>query len=201
MSGTMPSRTVEAVITTPVFSPRGADEMAPYPCPKPVLNSALGRVRLAIHRRLAAARALHTTLPLPGTLEETLWEFLRETIPETGVRFRMFLQGKPRAVKPIIREQLFLIAREAIVNALRHSKATKIEVELEYMRWFLSVSVRDNGCGFNPDTVQKTEDWRGLHGMRARAETINAQFEIWSRPRAGTEVRITVRTDVGIAPE
>ena len=129
-------------------------------------------------------------------------EFLREAIPETGVRIPAFLQGKPRAVKPIIRDQLFLIAREAIFNALRHSRATKVEVELEYLRSSLSMSVRDNGCGFNPDTVQEAgNSHRGLRGMRARAETINAQFEIWSRPRAGTEVRVKVRTDVAIAPE
>jgi len=114
----------------------------------------------------------------------------------------MFLQGKPRAVKPIIGEQLFLIAREAIVNALRHSRPTKIEVELEYLRSFLSVSVRDNGCGFDPDRVpQIGNSHRGLRELRASAETINAQFEIWSRPRAGTEVHVAVRTDVAIAPE
>ena len=199
----MSLRTVEAVNTTAaVFFRRVAKEMAPGSCSKPLLNSALHRVRLAIHRRLAAARARNTVLPLPGTLEGTLLEFLREATPETGVGIRMFLEGKPRAVKPIIREQLLLIAREAIVNALRHSRATKIEVDLEYLRCFLRVSVRDNGCGINPDTVQEAGNPRhGIRGMRARAETINAQFEIWSRPRAGTEVRVAVRTDVAIAPE
>ena len=176
--------------------------MAPYPCPTLVLNRALGRVRLAIHRRLAAARAPYTALPLPGTLEDKLLQFLREDIPETGVRIPMLLRGKPRAVKLIIREQLFLVAREAIVNALHHSKATKIEVELEYMRCFMSVSVRDNGCGFNPGAVQEAGNpHRGLRGMRTRAETINARFELWSGPNVGTEVRITVRSDVASAPE
>jgi signal transduction histidine kinase len=176
--------------------------MAPDSRSKPALNRALRRLSLAIHRRLAAARALHTALPLPGTLEESFLEFLREAILETGARIPMLVRGKPRAVKPLVREQLSLIAREAIVNALRHSRATKIEVELEYKRCFLCMSVRDNGCGINPDTVQRARNpHRGLHGMRARAETINAQFEIWSGRRAGTEVRVQVRTDVAIGPK
>jgi signal transduction histidine kinase len=93
--------------------------------------------------------------------------------------------------------QLFLIGREAIMNAFRHSEATKIEVEVQYLRDLLRVFVRDNGCGINPDAVQKESDshW-GLRGMRERAKNIGARFDIASRPGAGTEVHIAVPVDV-----
>jgi len=90
-----------------------------------------------------------------------------------------------------------MIGREAIMNALRHSEATKIEVEVQYLRYLLRVLVRDNGCGINPEAVQRESDshW-GLHGMRGRAENIGARFDIWSRTGAGTEVCVAVPVDV-----
>jgi len=90
-----------------------------------------------------------------------------------------------------------MIGREAVMNALRHSEATKIEVEVQYLRDLLRVLVRDNGCGINPEALQKQSDshW-GLSGMRERAENIGARFDISSRTGAGTEVRVAVPLDV-----
>lgn len=108
----------------------------------------------------------------------------------------MFVQGKPRALKPAIQEQLFFIGREAVINSLRHSEATKIEIEIQYQGNILCVLVRDNGCGIRPEMVPEAKDphW-GLHGMRERAENIGARFGMWSGPRAGTEVRVEVPLD------
>jgi len=87
------------------------------------------------------------------------------------------------------------------MNALRHSTATKIEVEVQYLHDFLCLFVRDNGSGINLDEIQQARNslW-GLRGMRDRAENIGAQFGIWSRPGAGTEVRVAVPVDVAVAP-
>jgi signal transduction histidine kinase len=95
-----------------------------------------------------------------------------------------------------IQEQLFLIGREAVMNALRHSEATQIEVEVHYLRDRLRVCVRDNGCGIDSKAVRNEIDshW-GLRGMRGRAENIGARFDIWSRTGAGTEVCVAVSVD------
>ena len=83
------------------------------------------------------------------------------------------------------------------MNALRHSQATKIEVEVQYLGDLLRVFVRDNGRGIKPEAVQKGSDshW-GLRGMRERAENIGARFGIWSRTGAGTEVCVALPVDV-----
>jgi signal transduction histidine kinase len=158
---------------------------------KPVLSRALRLVRRAIDEGRAAIQGLHTALPLPASLEESFSDLLSELTPVRGGQLRIFIQGKPQVVKPAIREQLFLIGREAVVNALHHSQAATIEVELQYLRRLLRLFVRDNGCGIHPDVVQKARasHW-GLRGMHGRAEQIGAQFGIWSRPGAGTEVRV-----------
>jgi signal transduction histidine kinase len=113
-------------------------------------------------------------------------------MPARGVRLRIFIQGKPRGLTPAIQEELFLIGREAIINALRHSGATKIEVEVQYLRALLCVLVRDNGCGISPGVVHRSRPLRGLRGMRDRAENIGARFGIWSGPASGTEVCVAV---------
>jgi len=141
----------------------------------------------------AAVRGIPTALPQPASLEQAFSDLLREVTPARGVRLGIFIEGKRQALRPAIQEQLFLIGREAVVNALRHSEATKIEVEVRYLHCSVRMFVRDNGCGINPDVVQKKSDaYWGLREMRDRAGTIGAQFGIWSRPGAGTEVRIGV---------
>ena len=79
-----------------------------------------------------------------------------------------------------------MIGREAVMNALRHSEATKIEGEVQYLHDALRVVVRDNGCGINPEAFQRRSDLhRGLCGVRDQAERIGAQFGIRSRPGVG----------------
>jgi len=164
---------------------------------RPALSRALGLVRRAVDEGRAAMRGIHTASPAPSSLEEALSNLLNEVARGRGLRLRIFVQGTPRALNPAIQEQLFKIGREAVMNALRHSEATKIEVEVQYLRDLLRVLVRDNGCGINPEAVQKQSDshW-GLSGMRERAENIGARFDIWSRIGAGTEVRLAVPVDV-----
>ena len=79
------------------------------------------------------------------------------------------------------------------MNALRHSEATKIEVEVQYVGDLVRVFVRDNGRGINADAVQKKSDshW-GLRGMRDRAEDMGGRFEIRNRSDGGTEVGVIV---------
>ena len=145
------------------------------------------------HLGRAAIRRIHAPLPPPASLERAFSDLLHEVRPEHGVRLRISIGGKRQALRPAIQEQLFLIGKEAIVNALRHSKATEVEVEVEYLRCSVCMFVRDNGCGISPDVVQRESDsYGGLREMRDRADTIGAQFGIWSGPGAGTEVRIAV---------
>jgi len=116
----------------------------------------------------------------------------------SGVRLQVFVIGRPKALQPAVQEQMYLIAREALVNALRHSEATSIETEVEYLPRRLRIRVRDNGCGIDPKTVQPGNPAHcGLRGMRDRANGIGAKLQIWSRPGAGTEVEISVRPCAG----
>ena len=97
----------------------------------------------------------------------------------------------------MLRDEVYRIGREALVNAFRHSRAKSIEIELEYAASRLRVLVRDNGCGIDPQTLQSGREghW-GLPGMRERAERIGAKLHVWSSPAAGTEVELFVPSHV-----
>jgi signal transduction histidine kinase len=175
-----------------------AVEQTPVDSPSmPALSRALRLVRQAIDEGRAAIRGVHQASPAGSSLEHAFSNLLSETTTERDLRLRVFVQGKPWTLNPAIQEQLFLVGREAIINALRHSQATKIEVEIQYQHDLLRMFVRDNGCGINPETVQRKCDshW-GLRGMRERAENISARFAVWSRPGAGTEMCVAIPIDV-----
>ena len=107
------------------------------------------------------------------------------------------VEGQVRPLHPLIRDEVYRIGREAIINAFRHSQATSIEVELTYADSDLRVVVRDNGCGIDPQILHsgREEHW-GLSGMRERAGRIAAKLKIWSRPAGGTEVELSVPSHI-----
>jgi signal transduction histidine kinase len=126
----------------------------------------------------------------PSSIEQELSGFLKQF--STGVvHCEVSVTGHRKELKPAVQEQIKLIAREALVNALLHSEATCIEAEVEYLPRRLRVVVRDNGRGINPPKAWKQGDAHcGLLRMRDRAKSLGAKLTIWSRPNAGTEVEV-----------
>lgn len=107
--------------------------------------------------------------------------------------FRVVVEGRPRPMHPIIRDEVYRIGREAVVNAFRHSDAENIEVDVEYAGKHLCVTVSDDGRGIDPQVLESGRDghW-GLSGMRERAEMIGARLTVRSRVASGTEVKLLV---------
>ena len=160
---------------------------------KAALNRALRLVRRAVDEGCACMQGRDPASPAGSSLERAVANLLGDMTSGRVPRLRIFVQGEPLTLNLLIQQQLFLIVREAATNALRHSEATKIEVEVQYLSDALRVVVRDNGCGINPEAFQRRIDsHRGLCGMRDRAEKIGARFGIWSRPGVGTEVCVAV---------
>jgi signal transduction histidine kinase len=117
--------------------------------------------------------------------------------PAGTAEFRVLIEGAPRPLRAAIRDEIYSIGREAVINAYRHSKATEIIVEIEYSGNHLRVSVRDNGVGINPDVLRSGRDghW-GLPGMRERADRVGARLRLLSRAAAGTEIELSVPSRV-----
>ena len=111
---------------------------------------------------------------------------------EFGPTLRVLIEGTPRTLQVIVGDDIYQIGREAIVNAFRHARASTIEVEIIYGNDDFRMRIRDDGCGIDPVIISaggRPGHW-GLAGMRERARSIGAVFNIWAGGSAGTEMEV-----------
>jgi signal transduction histidine kinase len=93
---------------------------------------------------------------------------------------------------PVVRDEIYRIAYEAIRNACQHSRAERIEVSLEYGH-DLVLSVRDNGIGVGPDIAAKGKEGHfGVAGMKERAMRIGGSVTLVGDAGAGTVMTLVV---------
>jgi signal transduction histidine kinase/ligand-binding sensor domain-containing protein len=115
--------------------------------------------------------------------------------------FRVAVEGETRDLHPILRDEIYKIAAEALRNAFHHSQARQIEVELRYDKEQFRLRVRDDGKGIDPAILssQGSEGHFGLPGMRERATLIGGKLVVWSEVDAGTEVELRVPASAAYA--
>jgi len=111
-----------------------------------------------------------------------------------GIEVRLNVEGTPQKKRPLIRDEIYRIASEALRNAFRHAGANRIEVQLSYGAKSFELRVRDDGKGIDPQflTGEDPAGHFGLRGMRERAQKIGGKFSIWSAPASGTELALSV---------
>jgi signal transduction histidine kinase len=95
------------------------------------------------------------------------------------------------------RRQCFLVFKEAIHNAVRHSSCTEVAVEIVLAGRLLAWTVGDNGIGFDP---RRPSAGNGLRSMEARARALGGRLDITSHPGGGAIVRFEVALDHRMAP-
>ena len=104
---------------------------------------------------------------------------------EVRIDFRVIVLGSARKLNPIIRDEVYHIGRELLVNAFRHSRAGCIEVELEYAPRCFRMVVRDDGCGIDPQVLHagREEHWGSRVCANGRKEWApDSQFGAAPRP-------------------
>jgi signal transduction histidine kinase len=97
-------------------------------------------------------------------------------------------------MRPGAAQAVFRVAQEAFANIARHARAQSVRVRLSVQKDALVLQVEDDGAGFEPGTAT-TAPGMGLAGMRSRAQALNGQLAVTSRPGAGT--RVTLRVPLG----
>ncbi len=163
-----------------------------------VLEDAIDETRQALTEGRQSVQGLRPSLVVTHEFSEaiaTLTEELASDPTKGGSPdVRLTVEGNPRTKRPLIRDEIYRIASEALRNAVRHADASRIEVQLSYHEKSFEVRVRDNGKGIDPNflTDEAPAGHFGLRGMRERAQQIGGQLTVWSAPGSGTELVLSV---------
>jgi signal transduction histidine kinase len=125
------------------------------------------------------------------------------TIDSTHRRpaFRVAVEGGEKNLHPILPDEIYKIAAEALRNAFRHSQARQIEVEIRYDNEQFRLRVRDDGKGMGPAILSShgSDGHYGLPGMRETATIIGGKLVVWSEVDVGTEVEVRVPASTAYA--
>jgi signal transduction histidine kinase len=110
------------------------------------------------------------------------------------------IEGPPRHLPNAVEDELFRIAQEALRNAVSHAQATLVRIRVCYDVDTVTLTVSDDGVGFDPGTSHAQEHGHfGLAGMRERAAKIGARLEVRSAPGTGTTVEVVAPAPGGRA--
>ncbi|MGW7823267.1 sensor histidine kinase [Streptomyces puniciscabiei] len=152
---------------------------------------------LARHSLGEARRSVHNLAPV-ALAADGLPEALKKTVAEwgqrTGARAEFTVTGTAEQLHDEVSATLLRIAQEALSNAARHARPTRVGVTLSFMGDEVTLDIRDDGTGFDPAAVPRRtrSGGFGLDGMRARAERIAGSLTVESEPGSGTAVSARV---------
>ena len=165
---------------------------------KQTLDSAIDEAAKAITEGRDAIQGLRSSTAVTNDLAlaiSTLGEELAagKTYPNAA-EFHVGVEGTPRDLDPILRDEVYRIAGEALRNAFKHAQAHEIEVEIRYDERQLRLRVRDDGKGIDPKLLNEDGHTRhyGLRGMRERAELLGGKLTVWSELDSGTELELSI---------
>jgi signal transduction histidine kinase len=148
--------------------------------------------------RAIAGLAEHTLLDLrslllelrpSSLLQQGLSEALRSLCTESGVEAECSLILTGHYVPAPIEDIVYRIAQEAISNVNKHAEASSVTISLVEGKRKLTMSVSDDGSGFDPEHVKGSGKF-GLMSMRERANSVGGELTIESDPTRGTTIQV-----------
>jgi signal transduction histidine kinase len=125
---------------------------------------------------------------------EYLAHFANELFEGSSMRCRLDLQQDlpSRPLPPDVRHNIFLIAKEALTNALRHARGQLVFVQVKTDGNNFKLIITDDGKGFDVNSPSAAGQHNGLENMRRRAEAVGGQLSVTSEPDKGTRMEFSV---------
>lgn len=127
-------------------------------------------------------------------LISALRSYLRGVTERTGLRFSLSASAQMEKLESDKRTALFRIVQEAVTNIIRHANASDVKVSIRKQRGAVSMTIQDNGKGFEVEKIGASDVAKrlGLLGMRERVELVGGSLSVESTPGQGTTVRADV---------
>lgn len=164
-----------------------------YAVEMPAVSAALQQPMVLVDQTVDAVRNIAQSLR-PAALDMgivTALEWQAENFGKlTGIRCRFYAEDREKWAEEKISITLFRIVQEALTNVARHAQATEVDITLGCDGAGCSLTVRDNGVGFEPGT-KKTESF-GLIGIRERVLMLGGYVSIVSGSGRGTEITVHI---------
>jgi signal transduction histidine kinase len=127
-----------------------------------------------------------------GLIDALEW-YARSFERTTGIAVRLSISGFDQRLPQPVEVQLYRIAQEMLTNISKHAGARQAELNLQLIDGNVSLSVRDDGRGFDAGrTLRDNTRGLGLLTMKERAELLGGSFQLNSAPGQGTSIGITV---------
>lgn len=162
------------------------------------IDSAIDQASDAITEGRDAVHKLRSGGLISMELGHAIRNFGKELIgdppTDSSPELRVQVEGTPRPLNSVVRDEVYRIGVEALRNAIRHANARRIEVEIRYGENGLRLRIRDDGKGIDSAILNRDHasgHW-GLRGMRERAKLIGGTFEVWSQLATGTEIELNI---------
>ena len=176
---------------------QAVDDLLPEGKAKLQLGQTMQRADQAISEGRTAVFDLRTSALTTNDLVRAVRGLGDELATEDSGAFHLVVEGSSRELHPIIRDEVYRIAREGMSNAFRHAGARNVEAELAYGDRTFRLRIRDDGKGIPAEILESGRSGHyGLPGMRERAKQSGAKLDIWSKPGAGTEIELTIASSI-----
>ena len=126
-------------------------------------------------------------------LRSALLESSRQIAGDANIHVDLETKGQPRPLPEVIEENFLRITHEALTNVVKHSRATLVNIQLEFEPQQVVLRIRDNGRGFDPQNAAGPKDGHFGHlGILERVKRLNGHFELISAPGQGTTVQVGI---------
>jgi signal transduction histidine kinase/ligand-binding sensor domain-containing protein len=137
------------------------------------------------------------------SLAEYVTQLAGELFEDRNIRCRFHIAENLPGMQltPEMRHDLFLAVKEALGNALVHAHATEVQLGIKTAGANVEISIRDNGAGFNRETVEGKAGSNGLRNMQQRMDAIGGRLVIDTQPGQGTTILLIVAVPNGSKPE
>jgi len=161
---------------------------------KEKISEKVNKIELSVKEIIGSVRDIIWTIDSRRDSIQELTQRMRETAfdlledQNINIHFEESVLKPDKKLSLEVRESLFLIYKEAITNAVKHSACSDIHIVFKVDVAQIRVNISDNGKGMDLETVQNRSN--GLKNMRLRAESIYAKFEIFSELEKGTHIEV-----------
>jgi ligand-binding sensor domain-containing protein/signal transduction histidine kinase len=165
---------------------------------KQTIDSAIEQAAQAITEGRDAVQGLRSSTTVTNDLACAITtlgtELAGSESNPNAAEFHVEVEGTPRDLHPILRDEVYRIAGEALRNAFRHAEAGRIEAEIRYHEREFRLRVRDDGKGIDSKLLNQDERpaHYGMRGMRERAKLLGGKLTVWSEVETGTEVELSI---------